>query len=147
MKRFLEGVMTWKSATCFLYTGTMVIYLFFCQVFGSREVSLTMLWSLLLVCALGTLVQGVCFSDWVFKRMRYVWRGLLFCLLYLPVLAVTGWKAQWFPVDNLGSWALFLGVFFAVFLAMTVGFDIYFRLTGRKYDGLLGQYRKEQEER
>ena len=81
----------------------MVIYLFFCQVFGSREVSLTMLWSLLLVCGLGALLQGVCFSDWVFKRMRYVWRGLLFCLLYLPVLAVTGWKARWFPVGSIDS--------------------------------------------
>ena len=146
MKKFLEGVMQWKSAMCFLYTGTMVIYLFFCQVFGSREVSLTMLWSLLLVCAMGTLVQGVCFSDWVFKRMRYVWRGLLFCLLYLPVLAVVGWKAQWFPMDNLGSWAVFIGMFFVIFLGMTVGFDVYFRLTGRKYDGLLGRYRKEKRE-
>ena len=143
MKKFLEGVMKWKTSVCQLYTGAMVIYLFFCQVFGSREVSLTMLWSLLLVCGLGALLQGLCYSDWVFKRMRYAWRGLLFCLLYLPVLAVAGWKAQWFPVDNLGSWAVFVGVFFAVFLVMTLGFDIYFRLTGRKYDGLLGQYRKE----
>ena len=139
--------MKWKTSACLLYTGAMVIYLFFCQAFGSREVSLTMLWSLLLVCGLGALLQGVCYSDWVFKRMRYVWRGMLFCLLYLPVLAVTGWKAQWFPVDNLGSWALFIGMFVAIFLAMTVGFDIYFRLTGRKYDGLLGQYRREKEER
>ena len=38
---------------------------------------------------------------------------------------------------------MFVGVFFAVFLVMTLGFDIYFRLTGRKYDGLLGRYRKE----
>mgnify|MGYP006922381988 CR=1 FL=1 len=50
-------------------------------------------------------------------------------------------------MDNLGSWALFIGMFVVIFLAMTVGFDIYFRLTGRKYDGLLGQYRKEKEER
>lgn len=147
MKKFLEGVITWKTSACSMYTAAMAIYLFFCQVFGNREVSLTMLWTLLLAAVLGSLVQGVCFSDWVFKRMRYTWRGLLFCLLYLPVLAALGWKGQWFPVENLGSWALFVGMFFAIFLAMTVGFDIYFRLTGKKYDGLLGQYRKEREEK
>ena len=29
---------------------------------------------------------------------------------------------------------------------MTVGFDIYFQFTGRKYDGLIGQYRRKKEE-
>ena len=28
---------------------------------------------------------------------------------------------------------------------MTLGFEMYFRVAGRKYDGLLGQYRKEHE--
>ena len=32
-----------------------------------------------------------------------------------------------------------------VFAAMTLGFEMYFRVAGRKYDGLLGQYRKEHE--
>ena len=41
---------------------------------------------------------------------------------------------------------MFIGVFFFVFAVMTVGFDIYFRVTGRKYDGLIGRYRKEKEE-
>ncbi len=30
---------------------------------------------------------------------------------------------------------------------MTIVFEVYFRLTGRKYDGLLGQYRREREEK
>ena len=147
MKKFFDGVMKWKTSVCFMYTAAMVIYLLFCQVFDNREISLTMLWTLLLVCVLGALAQGVCFSDWVFKRMRYTWRGLLFCLLYLPVLSLVAWRAGWFPGDNLGSWVVFVGMFFAIFLVMTVGFDVYFRRTGRKYDGLLGQYRKEKEDK
>ena len=46
-----------------------------------------------------------------------------------------------------GAWAVFLGMFFLTFVGMTIGFDIYFRITGRKYDGLLGQYRREKEEK
>ena len=40
---------------------------------------------------------------------------------------------------------MFIGIFFLIFLVMTVGFEIYFRITGRKYDGLIGQYRKQKE--
>ena len=105
-----------------------------------------MLWALLLASVLGTLIQAVCFSDWIIKNMRYTWRSLLFCVLFLPTLAVLSWKAQWFPAENWESWALFAGIFFAIFFVMTIGFDIYFRLTGRKYDGLLGQYRRQKEE-
>ena len=39
----------------------------------------------------------------------------------------------------------FLGIALIVFAAMTLGFELYFRGGGRKYDGLLRQYRKEHE--
>ena len=38
---------------------------------------------------------------------------------------------------------LVLGLALVVFVAMTLGFEMYFRIAGRKYEGLLGQYRKE----
>lgn len=146
MKKFLDGVMKWKTGVCLLYTGAMVIYLVFCLIFDNREVPTTQLWSLLLVCVLGTLLQMLCFSDLLIKKMRYTRRSLLFVVLFLPALSLAAWKAGWFPADNLGSWAMFVGMFFAIFVVMTIGFDVYFRVTGRKYDGLLGQYRREKEE-
>lgn len=147
MKRFFEGLMEWKSAACHMYTGAMVIYLFFCLVFDHREVSAALLWTLLLSCALAALFQMVCFSQWIIKKMRYTRRSLLFVALFLPTLSLLAWKAEWFPVEQAGSWAMFVGMFFAIYLLMTLGFDIYFRVTGRKYDGLLGQYRREKEEK
>ena len=60
--------------------------------------------------------------------------------------SLDAWKGQWFPTENGGSWVIFVGTFFGTFILMTIGFDIYFRITGRKYDGLLGQYRREKEE-
>ena len=61
-------------------------------------------------------------------------------------LHLAAWKLNWFPTQRAGAWALFIGMFFLIFIVMTVGFEIYFRLTGRKYDGLIGQYRKQREE-
>ncbi len=145
MKRFWKAVAEWKTGACLLYTASMTIYLVFCTAFGQREVSRSMLWMLLAVSAAATLLQGVCFSQWVFRRMRYTLRSVLFVALFLPLLSLVAWKGAWFPVERPGAWALFLGIFFAIFLVMTVGFELYYRAAGKKYDGLIGQYRKEKE--
>lgn len=146
MKKFLKGVLEWKSAVCFMYTGAMAFYLFFCLVFNHQQVPVTLLWTLLLVCAVGALLQAVCYSEWIIKKMRYTLRSLLFVALFLPALSVAAWLGGWFPIERAESWAMFIGMFFVTFIIMTIGFDIYFRITGRKYDGILGQYRREKEE-
>lgn len=146
MKKFFRGLVEWKMSACVLFTAAMFIYLFFCLIYDNREVSTAMLWGLFWVSAAGSLIQGICFSDWIIKKMRYTWRSLLFILLFLPVLSLAAWKTQWFPADQAGAWVLFIGIFFLIFLVMTVGFDLYFRVTGRKYDGLIGQYRRKKEE-
>ena len=146
MKKFLKGLIEWKMSACALFTAAMFIYLFFCLIFDLREVSTALLWGLFWVSAAGSLIQAVCFSDWIIKKLRYTWRSLLFVLLFLPVLSFTAWKTEWFPPDQVGAWVLFIGIFFLIFLVMTIGFDLYFQVTGRKYDGLIGQYRKKKEE-
>lgn len=146
MKKFLKGLIEWKMSACALFTAAMFIYLFFCLIFDLREVSTALLWGLFWVSAAGSLIQAVCFSDWIIKKLRYTWRSLLFVLLFLPALSFAAWKTGWFPPDQVGAWVLFIGIFFLIFLVMTIGFDLYFQVTGRKYDGLIGQYRKKKEE-
>ena len=146
MKKFLKGVVEWKTSACMIFTAAVFIYLFFCLIYGTRKVPTSMLWGLFWVSAAGSLIQAVCFSDWIIKKMRYTWRSILFVALFLPLLSLAAWQLNWFPTQQAGAWAIFIGVFFLIFIVMTVGFEIFFRLTGRKYDGLIGQYRKEREE-
>lgn len=146
MKKFLKGLVAWKMSACAIFTAAVFLYLVFCLIYDTREVSTAMLWGLFWVSAAGSLFQAVCFSNWLIKKLRYTWRSLLFVLLFLPVLALVAWRTGWFPADQVGAWAMFIGIFFLIFLVMTVGFEIYFRITGRKYDGLIGQYRKQKEQ-
>lgn len=146
MKNFFKGLIEVKTSACVLFTAVMFIYLFFCLIYDNREVSTTVLWRLFWMSAAGALFQSVCFSEWLIKKMRYTWRSLLFILLFFPALSFIAWKTEWFPTDQVGAWGMFIGIFFSIFTAMTVGFDIYFQLSGRKYDGLIGQYRKQKEE-
>lgn len=145
MKKFLKGVVEWKTSACMIFTAAIFIYLVFSLIFDNHEASTALLWGLFWVSAAGSLIQAICFSDWIIKKMRYTLRSLLFVLLFLPTLTFAAWKTEWFPMDKTGAWAMFIGIFFLIFIVMTVGFDIYFRITGRKYDGLIGQYRREKE--
>lgn len=146
MKKFLKGLIEWKMSACAMFTAAMFIYLCFCVLYKTQEVSTAMLWGLFWVCAAGSLIQAVCYSDWIIRKLRYTWRSLLFVLLFLPVLYFAARKLQWFPMDHKGAWLLFVGIYLVIFVVMTVGFEIYFQVTGRKYDGLIGQYRKKKEE-
>lgn len=146
MKRFFKGVAELKTAICVLYTAAMAIFLFFCTVFGLWEIRLAMLWTLLAVSAAAALIQALCFSTWIFRNMRYTLRSVLFVVLFLPLLTFAAWKGEWFPMTQPGAWALFLGIFFLFFIGTTIGFEIYYRAAGKKYDGLLGQYRRQKEE-
>ena len=146
MKRFLKGLVEWKLSACAIFTAAMFFYLFFCLLYGTRQVYTSTLWGLFWASAAGSLCQAVCFSDWIIRKLRYTWRSLLFVALFLPALSLIAWRTGWFPADRAGAWALFVGIFFLIFLVMTLGFDVYFRFTGRRYDGLIGQYRRKKEE-
>ena len=147
MKQFWKGVMEWKTGASLMFTAAMFFYLFFSWLYGNQTVSTMMLWTLLLACIAGAFIQMVCFSEWLIKKMRYTLRSLLFVAMFLPTLALLAWRAEWFPTEEAGAWAMFIGMFFLIFIAMTIGFDIYYRIAGRKYDGMLGRYRREKEEK
>lgn len=146
MKRFFKGVAELKTSICMLYTAAMTIYLFFCTVFGHRQTTLATLWTLLAASAASALLQALCFSTWVFRKMRYTLRSVLFVALFLPVLCAAAWQGEWFPLSQPGAWVMFFGIFFLFFIGFTVGFEIYYRAAGKKYDGLIGQYRRQKEE-
>lgn len=146
MKRFLKGLVEWKTSACMIFTAAMFFYLVFSLVYDNHQASTALLWTLFWASAAASLIQAVCYSDWIIKKMRYTLRSLLFVALFLPTLTLLAWKGEWFPMEQSGAWAMFIGMFFLIFVGMTIGFDIYYRITGRKYDGLLGQYRREKEE-
>ncbi len=145
MKDFLRGMVRWKLSACAIFTASTFFYLLVSWFYGAEQVSARALWGLFWASIAGSLCQAVCFSDWLIKKMRYTWRSLLFVALFLPSLSLIAWWTNWFPADQPGAWGMFIGIFLLIFGVMTVGFDIYFQFTGRKYDGLIGQYRKQKE--
>ena len=143
MKKFMKCVLDWKTGVCLAFTASMLIYVVIALLMGERQVEATAIFAMLALCMAGTFVQYLCFTDNIIKNMRYTRRLLLFGVLFVPLLTGIAVAFGWFPAQKPGAWLLFLGLALAVFAAMTLGFELYFRVAGRKYDGLLGQYRKE----
>ncbi len=145
MRRFVRAAMEWKTAAALSYTATMVIYMVIAALTGDTVMTLGTGFGLLALCLLGSAIQYVCFTEAVIRRMRYSRRLLLFAAMFFPVLTVLAVVMRWFPSESAGSWALFCILALVIFAIITVGFELYFWIAGQKYDGLLGQYRRQRE--
>ncbi len=145
MKKFMEGVMEWKTAACLMFTGCVILLAVIMLLMGENVLSIATLASMLIVSSLGSLLQMLAFTDRVFKKLRYSARMLVFAVPFLAVLALNAYIFRWFEPES-GYGLTFILIFLAVFAGMSVGFEIYYRAMGKKYDGLLGQYRKQREE-
>ena len=141
MKNFLEGVMEWKSWAALTFSGAVVIYIVIALFLGQSEVPIHMIISLLLISSAGTFIQYLAFGPRIIKNMRYTLRMVVFVLPFLALLSATAYFFEWFPREASGYWFTFIGIFLVAFAGMTISFEVYFRATGKKYDGLLGQYR------
>ena len=141
MKKFFDIVMPVKTAACYIFTATMCVYAVLDLVFGWGGLPDNYLFAFLLLSLAGGVLQIVAFTELVIKRLRYTLRLFVFAVPYLAVLSAIAAGFGWLPAAQPGAWALFFLIFLAVLLTMTLGFELYYRISGKKYDGLLGQYR------
>ena len=145
MKKAISPILAWKTGACLSFTAAVILYSVIAWTCGQRAVELRVLLSLLLVCAVGSAIQLLCFTDHFIHKMRYTRRTLLFLALFFPLLSGAAVLFRWFPAEEAGAWLVFAGSFAAAFAVVTIGFEIYYRAAGKRYDGLLGQYRREKE--
>ena len=142
MKKFLRFVGELKNWGCLCFTGALCIYMFIDWLYGGEYIRYTLIVQLLAMCGVITLLQYVFFSGQVLKKPSYWLRMLIFCGLIFVVCGCSAWAFRWFPMDNLGAWVSFIVIFFAAFVVLSLGFEIYFRVLGKKYDAALGRNKK-----
>lgn len=146
MKKFFEAVMSIKERTALIYAAGMCFYMFFLFVFKQESAPLPILFSLLLVSVAASIMQLVAFSNLVIKKLAYGWRLVVFVVPFGAILTAFAVGCGWFPTDQIGAWVLFGASFVLIFVAITAGIELYYRLSGRKYDDRLDWYRRNKEE-
>lgn len=145
MKKFFQAVAAVKECACLCYTGAMCLYMFFLWVFRQEGASLPMLFSLLIVCVAAGAMQVVAFSNLLFKKLSYGWRMAVFAVPFFAVLTAFAVGFEWFPTENAGAWLSFAVVFIVILATITAGIELYYRLSGRKWDDRLDWYRRRKE--
>lgn len=145
MKKFFQVVMAIKELTALSYTGAMCFYMFFLFMYRQETADLSVLFSLLLVCIAAGTMQVLAFSDLVFKKLAYSRRMMVFVVPFFAILTAFAVRFGWFPTENARAWVQFIAIFIVIFLFITVGVELYYRLSGRKYDDKLDWYRRNRE--
>ena len=100
--------------------------------------------SLLLVSVVAGSLQLIAFSSLVIKKLGYGWRLAVFALPFFAILTGTAVAFRWFPAQSAGAWVSFVLIFLVIFAAITAGFEMYYRLSGKRYDSRLDWYRRNQ---
>ncbi len=147
MKKIVNAVMEFKTWLCLCFTGSVLIYALCAMLFGNGTIECGEVFQLLAVSAGITLLQWLCFTGTVFKKLRYSLRMLIFAVPTIGLLSLFAKVFHWLPEDKPEVWITFLLAALIAFAGISIGFEIYFWAAGKKYSGLLGQYRQKQEKR
>ncbi|RKJ38563.1 hypothetical protein D7X94_15930 [Acutalibacter sp. 1XD8-33] len=142
MKKFLRFVGELKTWGCLSFTGAVCIYSAIDWLTGGESMAYSLIWQLLAMCGVITLLQYVFFSGQVLKKLNYGLRLGIFCPLVFAVVLAFAWVFRWFPMERPGAWVSFVVIFLAAFLILCLGFELYFRIMGAKYDEHLGRAQK-----
>ena len=142
MKKFLKGAILWKSMSCYIFTATIIVLTIIGMFFDVSTIEVSKILSILLVSAILPLIQLIAFSECVFKKLKYSIRSIIFIIPCGALLTGSALIFDWFPIKYASSWIIFSLIFILVFIGITIAFEIYFRVTGQKYEGALIKYKK-----
>lgn len=142
MKKFLEYATSFKAYSCMNFTGFMIAWVFAALILSWEGLPISIILQGMLISVVISLIQMLSFTDLAFKKMRYGGRLTFFAVMTLATLSLFAVLFKWFPLDKIGYWLGFAGIFLVVFVAISIGFSVYFKVTGKKYNELLGEAQK-----
>lgn len=145
MKKYLNAVIEWIVHCSLIYAISILIFVLIKMILGETSVTIKELLSLFCASTIGSILQYLFFSETRTHKMTYTKRLILFSLFFLPILAFVAYQFQWLPTTKVSAWFLFVMIYITILIVMTLGFEIYFKITKKRYEGIIGQYKKEKD--
>lgn len=141
MKNFFKIALQFKMNLCLFFAGTAIVMLIICFFTGVTEITTAFLWQTFLICFVGVLIQMIAFSDLIIKKMKFLWRSIIFIVPFLSFLSGCAVWFQWFPTDVIGYWITFCVIFFVIFAVIAGVFEMYYCVTGEHINKSLEDYK------
>lgn len=144
MKKFIETVAIIKSIAGMVFAGQVILFVVIGSFFGLSSISFSFIWQALAIALITGVLQFVAFTEAVIKRIKYSLRLVIFAMPLFIILAFFAVLFHWFPL-SIGAWLTFSMIFLFVFGAITAVFELYSRITGKRYNEKLNAYRHKSE--
>jgi len=141
MKRLLEVSVAIKSVAGLVFAGQILVFVIVGTFFGLTDMPFAFIWQAVVIAAVTGVLHYVAFTEEVIKKMKYSLRLVVFSIPLYAMLAAFAAVFQWFP-SGVVSWFLFTAVFIFVFGIFNTAFEIYSRITGKKYNESLSAYKR-----
>ena len=160
MKKFLQMVMELKNWICLSFTASLLIYIVidilvpgelppgnvvmdiaWCWSYG--YIKYRLVFQLLGLCLCISILQYVFFSGQMLKKPSYFVRIAVFGVLCLGLCTGATIAFGWFSLDSLEHWGKFFLIFVVCFVGISLGFEVYYRAMGKRYNEALGRKQKE----
>jgi hypothetical protein len=134
------------STGFFTGSGITVVILIVCIVgsliFAGPIAGILLTLSLVIAGIAGGILQQLFFNYLPAFRMSYPVRLFLFSVSYFAVLLGCAYLGNWFPMDNVGAWVLFVVIFLAILLIATLAIGHSLTMRGIEYKAQLDDYHK-----
>lgn len=141
MKRFSEIVIQVKTIACIIFTAIALVFTLAGLLLGIQAVSIWRVPQIALLSFFFALLYFICFSNLLFKKLSYFKRVFMMAGPLFLIQTLCIWLFGWFNFSNLRALGVYCGIFVLCLVGCMVGFYVYYRFTGRRYDGLLEEYR------
>lgn len=123
------------------FTGCVILYVVVGMFFGFSALTFGLVWQFLAVSLICAGLQFIFFSGQVIKKLRYVWRSAFFFVCFYLALTAFAIGFAWFPF-KISSFLIFTLIFFVIFFILLGVFEVYFRITGTRYNQQLDAYKE-----
>lgn len=143
MKSFFEGLLEWKTMAALMFSASTIACMAVLLYLGEIFIPIYMLIALLALTVIGTFLHFLAFTDHIIKKVHFMVRIIVLAIPFTILVIASSWLLQMVVFGDMMHWAMFAGIIMIIFVGGTVSFEIYYHMMGKKYDGLLGLYRKE----
>lgn len=140
MKNFIKIISQIPKYTSYSFSMSMIVFLIVGFITRIQEISINRIIQLGVICIIASVLQMIAFSNILIRRLAYTKRLALFMFPFLAVITAFAIKYNWFPLENIISWIIFIGIFVTCFIVSAI-FEIHFKITGDKYTGVLNEYK------
>ena len=141
MKNSMQIIAAVKAVASLAFTALIMMITVASMIFSRDSIPLSYIWQAIFLSLIYGCFQLIAFSENYFKQMKTF--GRMTILGVSMFMALTGFAItfQWFPMQKLMNWLVFLGLYIAVFFIALFALRTVFRLSGIKYNQMLAAYK------